>query len=43
MKQKSLADDKDFQKLKKEIEKARKDPEFMKALRRFIKLSTHGS
>ena len=41
MKQKTLAEDKKFQVLLKEIEQARKDPEFMKALKRFIRLSTH--
>ncbi|MEK6921237.1 MAG: hypothetical protein AABX82_05100 [Nanoarchaeota archaeon] len=39
--EKSLAEDKKFQKLMREIDEARKDPEFMKALKRFIKLSTH--
>ena len=43
MKQKTLAEDKKFQKLLKNIDKARKDPEFIKALKRFIRLSTHRS
>jgi cytochrome oxidase Cu insertion factor (SCO1/SenC/PrrC family) len=41
--EKSLAEDKKFQKLRIEIDEARKDPEFMKALKRFIRLSTHRS
>ena len=39
--EKSLAEDKKVQKLLRDIEEAHKDPEFMKALKRFIRLSTH--
>ena len=39
MKQKSLADDKDFQKFMRELTVAKKDPKFRKSLKEFIRLS----
>ncbi len=41
MKQKSLAEDKKFQKLRIEIEEAKKDPQFVKAIKEFIRLTTN--
>ena len=41
MKEKSLAEDKKFQILLKQIDEAKKDPEFVKALKRFIRITTH--
>lgn len=41
MKEKSLTENKRFQKLLKQIDEAKKDPEFVKALKRFIRITTH--
>ena len=41
MKQKTLADTKEWKNLRKDIEKAKKDPEFVKALDRFIRMSSN--
>jgi len=41
MKTKVIADTKEWKKLRKDIEKAKKDPEFNKALDRFIKMSSN--
>jgi len=38
---KSLADTKEWKKLRKEIVKARKDPEFMKFIRKFIEVTSN--
>ena len=38
---KTLADTKECKSLRKKIEKANKDPEFRKALDRFIKISSN--
>ncbi|MEK6887387.1 MAG: hypothetical protein AABX14_00405 [Candidatus Aenigmatarchaeota archaeon] len=41
MKNKTLADTKEWKKLRKDIAKAKKDPEFNKALDRFIRMSSN--
>ena len=40
MKQKTLADDKKFQKLLRDIDEANKDPKFRKAIKEFIHITT---
>ncbi len=40
-KEKSLAEDKKFQKLLIEIEEAKKDPHFVKTIKEFIRLTTN--
>ena len=39
-KMKSLADTKEWKKLRKDIEEANKDPEFRKGIKRFIKIAS---
>ena len=39
--EKSLAEDKKFQRLLRDIEEAKKDPQFVKAIKEFIRLTTN--
>ncbi len=40
-KEKSLAENKKFQKLLREIEEAKKDPQFVRGIKEFIRLTTN--